>query len=155
MNRIKVEAYVDCPPSQAHRHLDEFFRENPVLELRAGVPGSGKTLAMERDVTVSVSRIDPGPEDFDRLSIAWRPLRGGPFPSFAGEIAVRADDDYNSFRMVLTGSYEAPFGMAGEAFDLIFGRRVAVASARDLIERLRLSIESSFQALEATKPIGR
>jgi hypothetical protein len=155
VNHMKAETYVDCPPAQAHVHLDSFFRGHPTLALRVPLVAGTDGTALERDVKVSVARIESGFENFDRLAVTWEPTQGGPFPKFAGRIEVKADEDYDSFRLVLSGSYTPPFGLAGEVFDMIVGRWLAIATARDLLERLRTAIESSYRKLEAGKALRR
>jgi hypothetical protein len=154
VKQIKAELYVDCPPAQAHRHLDAFFSDHPKMTFRLPVvPGAEAMFALERQVTISVERQKRRPEDFDRLNVTWGPAGGGPFPVFEGTIEVEADDDYNSFRLVLSGSYVPPLGIAGKAFDFVVGRRIAIATARDLLAKMRTQIERSFHELEAAKVV--
>jgi len=78
-------------------------------------------------------------------SVEWEPEGGGPFPSFAGALAVD-DVDENSFRLILAGHYDAPLGAPGEAFDAIVGSWIARASARELLRTIARYIETSARA---------
>lgn len=51
-----------------------------------------------------------------RFSIRWLPEGDDPHPSFEGELSVRADDDYNSFTLVLDGR---PIAAAETAHELL------------------------------------
>ena len=75
----------------------------------------------------------------------------GPFPLFAGELQVENAEDYDAFWLVLDGSYEPPFGIAGAAFDRIVGVRIATICARNLLAHIAETIESHYGADEARK----
>jgi hypothetical protein len=165
MRTLREEIYVNCPPAQAHRHLDAFFREHAeahdprdtggihlTLRIPLQMPGLKTELTLQRGARATVTRVRAASDSSDTLAVTWEALGGGPFPHFEGTITVKGDDDYASFRLVLAGTYAPPLGVAGEAFDAVIGRWLALATARDLLLRLRDSIETSYRALEAKKP---
>jgi hypothetical protein len=164
MSTLREEIYVNCPPAQAHRHLDAFFREHAESQGPSGhssihltlcvplhVPGLKTALNLQRSAKATVTRIRAASDSSDTLAVTWEALGGGPFPRFEGTIAVKGDEDYNSFRLVLAGAYAPPLGAAGDAFNAVIGRGLALATARDLLGRMRDSIEASYLALEAAK----
>jgi hypothetical protein len=165
MSTLRDEIYVNCPPAQAHLHLDAFFREHAeaeasndkgsihlALRVPLQVPGLKTALSLQRSVRATVTRIRSASDSSDTLAVIWEALGGGPFPRFEGTIAVKGDEDYNSFRLVLAGTYAPPLGVAGGAFDAVIGRWLAIGTARDLLGRIRDSIENSYGELEAGKP---
>jgi hypothetical protein len=153
MNTLREEIYVNCPVNQARRHLEAFFREHQMITLRVPmvIPGLKMGVLVQRDVRATVRQIRAASDAFDTLSVSWEAVGGGPFPRFEGTIDVKADEDYESFRLVLHGRYDPPLGMAGEAFDAVVGRWVAIAAVRDLLGQIRDAVEASYRALEAGK----
>jgi hypothetical protein len=98
-----------------------------------------------------IERIHAPSDSFEEFLVTWEAVGGGPFPRFAGKLAVKGDEDYDSFRLVLEGTYDPPLGAAGEAFDVLVGHWIAIATARDLLERVREAVETAYRALEAEK----
>jgi len=153
MSALREELYVNCPVNQARRHLDAFFRERPTLALRVplAIPGLKNPALMQKDVTASIKRMHASSDSFEDFSVTWEAIAGGPFPRFTGKLTVKGDEDYDSFRLVLEGAYDPPLGAAGEAFDVLVGHWIAIATARDLLERVREAIEIAYRTLEAEK----
>lgn len=153
MSVLREELFVKCPVNQARRHLDAFFKERPTLALRVPlvIPGLRSGSLMQKDVTASIKRIHAPSDTFEDFSVTWEALGGGPFPRFTGKLAVKGDEDYDSFRLVLEGTYDPPLGAAGEAFDVLVGHWIAIVTARDLLERVREAVETAYRALEAEK----
>jgi hypothetical protein len=157
MSALREEIYVNCPVSLARRHLSAFFSEHTRLALRVplGIPGLKTGLLMRRDVSATIKQVQAVSDAFEDFSVNWEAIGGGPFPRFAGKIEVQGDEDYDSFRLVLQGTYDPPLGVAGEAFDALVGRWIAIATARDLLERVREAVEASYRALEDEKVAHR
>jgi hypothetical protein len=153
MSVLREELYVKCPVNQARLHLDTFFRERPTLALRVplAIPGLKSGSLMQKDVTVSIERLHAPFESFEDFSVTWEAVGGGPFPRFTGRLTVKGDEDYDSFRLVLEGTYDPPLGAAGEAFDVLVGHWIAIATSRDLLERVREVVETAYRALEVEK----
>ncbi len=156
MSALRQELYVNCPVNQARRHLDAFFQEHPKLTLRAPlhIPGLKSGLLVQKDVSVVIERTRAASDAFENFSVAWEAVGGGPFPRFTGKLSVKGDEDYGSFRLVLEGAYDPPLGAAGEAFDALVGHWIAIATARDLLERVREAVETAYREVEAQKHTG-
>ena len=101
---------------------------------------------------VQISPIHRPADMTPRFAVRWEAEGDGPFPIFEGELNVEADEDYQSFFLTLEGGYEPPGGAAGQVFDAVIGRHVAVAAARGLLAQLCAEIEAGFAAEERTKP---
>lgn len=146
MNQIKTEVFVNLPPAQVRRLLDLFLRDHPEMTLRAAcAPRSSTMAATERTVTVFLERAAGGSRGFERLGVSWGPCEGGPYLTFKGEVEVTADAGHGACRIALCGSYIPPLGIAGQAFEFIVGRRVAIAIAGDLLNKIRTAIEPSYR----------
>lgn len=153
MNMLREEIYVNCPVNQALRYLNTFFSLHGRLALRAPlpVPGLRDGLFIHRDVSAMLKRVPAEGDAYDMFSVHWEAVGGGPFPRFNGTIEVKTEDDEQSFRLVLKGYYEPPLGVVGEAFDAVVGRWIAIATVRDLLERIRAAIESSYRTEEGRR----
>ena len=84
-------------------------------------------------------------------TIHWSPVEGGAFPDFDGQLTVRADEDYPTSILELTGSYTPPMGLVGAIFDAIAGSRIAEATARELLKTIGCSMEAQYNAEEQAK----
>jgi hypothetical protein len=83
--------------------------------------------------------------------VAWTPEEAGPYPDFAGELIVRADDTYRGAVLELHGDYSPPMGTVGRAFDLVLGAKIAVATARALLEQIRSHLDARYALEERAK----
>jgi hypothetical protein len=91
------------------------------------------------------------PMHFDEpWRIHWKP-QGGPYPEFEGELTVRADETYETSRLELRGSYSPPGGIAGAAFDVVAGGRIASATAQALLRHIGDEMEEHYQRDEEAK----
>lgn len=112
--------------------------------------GINTNLGVERDVDVSfvTLRGHKGERQLhDELQLNWEPSGGGPFPVFNGRLKMQplsADTE-----LILSGDYEPPGGMLGEAFDAVIGKRIAEATAQTLLEQLKEDLEDDFAAMKA------
>jgi hypothetical protein len=97
-------------------------------------------LVMERDVKVRFSSVEHGERGSRQFRVSWGPCEGGPYLAFEGTVEVMADEQPGGLRLILSGSYVPPAGIAGSAFDFIVGRRMARATARASLQRLRAAI---------------
>lgn len=160
MSQLEQQVTVACPLAQAASRLKHFFREhgNPdgdtaKLELRieVNIPGMASPLRFGRAV---IATIQPHhlPADMEpRYAVQWAPEVPGPFPLFSGELLVESMDDYDSFRLRLSGSYTPPLGLVGQGFDHAVGNHVAQTTAANLLDRIKDVIERDFAADEAGK----
>jgi hypothetical protein len=91
------------------------------------------------------------PMHFDQpWRIHWKP-ESRLYPEFEGELTVRADETYETSHLELPGSYHPPGGIAGAAFDLVAGGRIASATAQALLHRIGNEMEAHYQHDERTK----
>jgi hypothetical protein len=160
VSHLEQRLAVTCPLAQADARLGEFFREygnsagdtaRLTLRVSVGVPGLVTPLTLHRTVVATIQPHRLPADTTPRYTVQWAPETPGPFPLFAGELAVESGDDYDSFTLRLDGNYTPPLGLIGKGFDIAVGNRIARATANDLLHTVRASIERHFQANEARK----
>ncbi len=111
----------------------------------------GSARGIEKEVVVTyAARSDPMHFD-DPWYIHWAPDGGGLYPEFDGELTIRADQDYPTSIIELTGSYVPPLGIVGAAFDAVAGSKIAAATARTLLKTIGDSMERGYAAEAAGK----
>ncbi len=158
MSKLVEKIYAECALNQAPTYLERFFSTNAdakgrvLLTLYAPVPGLRTDL--EKRVVVTLGEIQTGSDMIPTIHLQWEPEGGGPFPTFKGTLTVEAGDDYSDCAIALRGEYEPPFGAAGKTFDAAMGRKIAGATARELLERIRDFIEHAYQETEREKKAG-
>lgn len=155
MANIKETFHVACPYVRAREYMHEALSqvakshiEQPLL-LTAPMPIG--QLELEKSARV---RYAPGtdPMHFDEpWHIGWEPEAGGIYPSFSGELTVRADEDYDSAVLELTGSYTAPLGAAGAVFDKAVGQKIASSTMQALLAKIAAEMTARYQREEAAK----
>ena len=155
MTSLRERIYVNCPfgkaPSFLNYYLDELARsvdaDGAILRLEVplatfGIPSG---LSLRRDV---VARFSP-PQDaygLQKTAVTWAPEGGGPFPTFNGLLSVEQDERYGTSSLLLEGTYEPPLGLVGKGFDAAMGRRIAAATAHELLGALKRRIEHDWSA---------
>jgi hypothetical protein len=155
VTHIYERLFLKCPYVRAREYLRQALesaadrKQVQTLPLTAPlkfVPG-----ALEKNVLVRYER-GADPLHFDEpWQVAWTPDGGGPYPDFAGEMTVRADENYNGAVLELAGDYAPPFGAVGRAFDIVLGQRIAAATAQSLLRSIADGMESRFLDEEAAK----
>lgn len=152
MSQLLERLVVQCPYHLAQRYLADDVgalaasKEESHVTLSVSVPG----LELVKNVLV---RFEAGvdPMHFDQpWRVHWMP-QAGPYPEFDGQLTVRADENYESALLELTGSYRPPAGVLGSAFDWVAGSRIASASARALLASIAEKMEARYQADERSK----
>jgi hypothetical protein len=149
---VKESVVVHWPsgrvPSYLEWYLDQLSGSDgnkATLELRVpgdllGMPGG---VNVGRDVTATFAPTgDELNRQEQRMSIRWAPKGGGPFPAFAGVLALSAQPGSQCL-LTLEGDYEPPLGLAGEVFDAALGQRIAHATAQELLHRIKAVMEAS------------
>ena len=159
VSRLKQKTLVACSMTQGKNRLMQFMKGNGCkdgtsLEIPLGfhvlAPGSDADMRVAHTVVLDI-RISSRPAEYEaRFDVEWKPSSGGLYPSFSGELSIE-NENYDSFWLVLEGTYEPPFGVIGSAFDAVVGRRIAGQSARELLARIAASMEAGFQADEDAK----
>lgn len=139
-----------APLASADSFLHAFFASRPVHE-RSGSRVVLRAGSLARPAIVTIERVRRQGDVTPRYSIRWEAEGGGPYPEFDGELIVEADEAYNGFWLILTGAYEPPGGLAGRAFDVTVGRRIASKTARDLLRDMRVEIETRYRTREHAK----
>jgi hypothetical protein len=152
MSHLFERHIVRCPYHLAQRYLADNVAgratsgESSVLTLTVSGPG----LELAKDVVVTFGH-GSDPMHFDEpWRLHWKP-QSGPYPEFAGELTVRADETYESSLLELRGSYRPPGGTFGAAFDWAAGSRIAAATARALLQRIGNEMESRYRHDEEAK----
>lgn len=155
MTHVYERIFLKCPYVRAREYLRESLEAaadehaTQVLPLAAPltfVPGT-----LEKNVLVRYER-GRDPMHFDEpWSVYWTPEGGGPYPDFAGEITVRADESYSDAVLELHGDYAPPLGAVGKAFDMVIGARIAASTARRLLSEIGGAMERRYQDEEAAK----
>jgi hypothetical protein len=155
MTTVKEFLYVDCPYVRAREYLHAALAHVSadqlphLLRLKATVPATSIELA--KYVNVQYDRATD-PMHFDEpWRVRWTPEPGGIYPSFDGELAVRADETYGSAILELTGEYTAPLGAAGRVFDAALGQRIAAGTAQELLARIAAEMQAQYRREEAAK----
>jgi hypothetical protein len=159
MTKLTQHTSVNCPLPQAAQRLESFFRahgnaagDTARIRLQANVaPPGAPEYTVERPViaTMQLRYVDGDMEP--RYRIQWAPEGGGPYPLFAGELTIGGEDDYDSFRLTLSGAYEPPLGLAGAAFDAVAGHTIAERAASRLLAEIKTAIEAEFRSAERAK----
>ncbi|MBC5828642.1 MAG: hypothetical protein GIW98_00430 [Candidatus Eremiobacteraeota bacterium] len=106
---------------------------------------------MEKNVIATYA---PGSDamHFDEpWKIHWTPEGGGPYPDFDGELTVRADENYRTSILELTGHYQPPMGVAGAIFDAVAGSHIAKVTAQELLKSIGDAMEEQYNAEEKAK----
>ena len=143
MPRLRHRTSVDLPIEEAKAGLDRFFlalrQKDGVSRIRLRVPADGPALGLSIDRAV---RIEAHPiADGTALRITWMPEGTTIFPTFQGTLAIWRDDDPSVTQIELDGTYEPPFGAAGQIFDAAIGQRIAQATAREFLKDVKGAIE--------------
>jgi hypothetical protein len=162
MSTLRRRVPIECPVSLAPRLLAAFFKVHEGADhevarfevgLEANIPGLPAPLSVSHAVVATLTA-QPHPTDMQpRFLVAWSPTGGAPLPSFDGTLTVESDEDYNSFFLVLDGTYEPPMGLPGRAFDALLGHRIAEATADLLLHRIRAFVEKAHAEDEAGKRV--
>ncbi|HTJ27182.1 MAG TPA: hypothetical protein VMA36_13565 [Candidatus Limnocylindria bacterium] len=91
-------------------------------------------LRLEKDVVLTL-RPKPGYPGYVLLDVAWEPKDGGPYPSFSGTLSVQ-DEGFGWSRIDLDGTYRPPLSVVGAVFDAAVGKRMAEATADELLRHI-------------------
>lgn len=148
---IHVERLADCPFSFAVSQADMIF---PILEGRTnggvripyrelGLPLPG---ALTHHVAVNFRRQRDRTEAgrvHDEIAFNWN-ARSHWLPDFHGILRFRIESLRT--RVILSGEYQPPLGRVGAVFDRLIGRRLSVATSRDLVNLLLQVLHTRWAA---------
>jgi hypothetical protein len=154
MSNLKETIEAQCPTFYALHHVERFF----TVARRDRVPG---TLTLRLDLsslklpgssqashTVKVKHEIAGEEGARRLVLAWDP-RDQSVPRFEGTLSCAPAEPGKTI-ITLEGTYTPPLGVAGKAFDLVVGNKIAAATAQALLADIKAFVESDYQTAAAT-----
>jgi len=153
MTQLNERAFVQAPYGQAPRLLKSYLESlgwhagHPAtlpLRLTAQDLGVPSDITLERDVTAKFETVEDPRHLTKPLHVTWSPTKGGPYPTFSGSLTISEDEDYGNCILTLSGAYEPPLGVVGKGFDAVIGRRIAIATARRLLEQIRNYLESAL-----------
>lgn len=150
MSSIQAKQIVNAPLASAARLLHVY------LDAHEPHPSGGVKLLLharnlERDAVVTLVPAHRPQDMTPRFTVHWEPAEPGPYPVFDGVLTVEAGDDYDVFRLALEGTYQPPLGLAGKAFDAVFGNRIAEQTARELLAEIAGVVEARVRDEEAAK----
>ncbi len=98
---------------------------------------------IERRVIATFYPLQPLGDEHSTYSVSWSAQGGGPFPEFAGALAVEKLPCDDCFGLILSGHYEPPLGSIGALFDAILGHRIAHGSTQDLLRSIAAHAEKA------------
>jgi len=157
MTQLHERAFVQTPYGRAPQCLKTYLES---IGWRAGAPatltlrvepsdlGLPAGLTLARDVNARFEATDDPTHLTKPVKVSWSPAGGGPFPTFNGTLTISEDEDYGSCILTLSGEYEPPLGLVGKGFDAVIGHRIAIATARRLLEQVRDGMESAQAAAQ-------
>lgn len=150
-SHVLARHVTDCPVSIAPEYAERFFGrfEQETLEVRVPLP-----IALSRRVRLRFGLHFDAPEDGrGRESVHFRWQADCRWlPDLSGVVRFGIAPHCQT-RIILEGSYEPPFGILGLVFDLLIGRWLARATARDLLTRLSEALERDERAFRAAHPV--
>jgi hypothetical protein len=158
MTTIEERLQVHCPYVRAREYLRESLepaaksRLPERVRLTATLPATNIELAKYARVEYAHA-IDPMHFD-EPWKVHWTPENGGIYPSFEGELTVRADESYRNAVLELKGEYLPPAGTVGRAFDAAVGKTMAHETANNILAAIGRDMESRYTAEEAAKNAG-
>lgn len=89
-------------------------------------------------------RYEPGrdPLQFDEpWNVYWTPEGGGPYPDFAGQLTVRADENFRGAVLELTGDYAPPLDATGQTLDMVSAAKIVSGTAKELLAQIARYLE--------------
>jgi hypothetical protein len=158
MSDISERLVVHCPDREASRHLAAFIAGHRAadgtiriaLRLPNGLFADHRTL-VERRIVATLYPLCTITDPHPTYSVSWSAKCGGPYPEFAGALAVEKSKAEDCFGLIVSGHYEPPFGVAGALFDAALGQRIAHASAHNLLRSIADYVEYAFAHSSAAR----
>ena len=143
MTEVRVERYVDCPFSVAETYVTDYLARATKggAEATLEFPLIAGRLTLSRSVELSFDQApdlnEPGRPHFESV-VLWQ---SGTklLPDFSG--AIRTRIAVPGTLLIIAGRYRPPLGIFGVLFDWLIGRRIALATLRNLAEKLGTALE--------------
>lgn len=147
LERLRATVSLDMSAPQVERLLPVFVDDlrgaNAAGRLPIGMPlrefGLPGDVQLVREVDVTLERRRDEENLNDEFGVTWLADDSPLFPRFDGRLVVCADSPSKSY-IELDGSYEPPFGDAGEVFDAAIGHAIAQTTARMFLEEVRTGL---------------
>ncbi len=145
ISTVRAERVADCAFAIADEYVEEFLgrfeRGGSEALVRAGPARVPVRLSFAiRDDTAERGR------KHDEIAVRWT-APSALFPDFHGTVRFRIV--HLKTRFILEGEYTPPGGFLGALFDRAIGRRIAHATAVDLLERMCRHAEAGEAAWRA------
>ncbi|MFI5389121.1 MAG: hypothetical protein ACHQY2_05315 [Candidatus Eremiobacterales bacterium] len=143
MTHIRESEMAYCQAGGLGETLRAVFRQyrDAAGDVRWPMVAKVGDMRAARDVIAIVHECEVK-DDFARCEVAFGPAEGGPFPRFTGTLTVRGEGA-SLTRLEIDGTYDAPLGIAGAAFDAAFGARMARWSIRHFLRALSDDVEAA------------
>jgi hypothetical protein len=151
MSTILAKQTVKAPLASAARLLQVYLQSHPQHD-GGGVRIALRAHTLEAPAVVTLTPAHRPQDMAPRFTVHWEAEGDGPYPVFDGILTVEGGDDYDEFRLALEGTYRPPLGIAGKAFDLMVGNRIADRTAHKLLADIGGVMEARFANEEAAKP---
>jgi hypothetical protein len=154
MSDLKESIDAECSTFYALHHAERFFsvhrrdRTPDTLMLRVDLSSLGLPGASRAYHEVRVMHEMTEKEGKKGLALAWDP-QDETVPRFRGTLTC-GEKAPGVTTLTLEGAYTPPLGVAGKAFDLIVGRKIAAATARALLEDIKQFVEADYKTAKAT-----
>jgi hypothetical protein len=140
---VTAEVLASCPFSIAQEYASDYFRraEAGQAEAEIRVPVRFLPTVIRRRVELRFGIHSDGTEAgraHDEIRVRWS---SGTWllPEFHGTVRLRISG--LGTRVLVDGSYHAPFGVSGRIFDSLVGAYIARASVSDLAHRIAVYLE--------------
>jgi len=159
MSHVHAERTVQCPFSIAAEYTSRHLRgfEAPAakpIRLPLGSLGLPVPGILQRRVQLSFwvhyDVSDIGRRHQDETHFQWN--AGTPLLPDLGATLRFGIVSHRETLLLLDGTYDPPFGIAGAIFDELLGRRLAAATADDLLARVGDALEAEERAFRAAHP---
>jgi hypothetical protein len=153
--KVSAEVLAVCPFSIAQNYASDYFRSaasgHEEAEIR--VPIRFLPTVIQRRVALRFGIHSDGTEPgrtHDEIRVRWS---SGTWllPEFHGIVRLRIAG--TATRVLVDGSYHAPFGAIGRVFDSLVGEYIARASVGDLAHRIAVYLEEREIEWRARLPI--
>jgi hypothetical protein len=152
---VTAEMTASCPFSIAQEYASDYFRsaESGHEEAEIRVPIRFLPTVIRRRVQLRFGIHSDGTEagrTHDEIRVRWS---SGTWllPEFHGTVRLRIAG--LATRVLVDGSYHAPFGVIGRVFDNLVGAHISRASVSDLAHRIAVYLEEREKEWRSRVPI--
>src|SRR5450755_4026068 len=145
-----MKRLVHCPYHEAAEYLGSFIAQHRapdgsariVLRLPISTFAEPRTLA-ERRLSAALYPLHSSRDPQQVYSVTWSPTMRGAFPEFSAALAFEQPVRDDCFGMFVSGSFELFSVPMDAGLDAALFRRIANASARDLLRTIADYVENA------------